>query len=55
MKIAFYINAIHEGGAERVMVNLANDFVNRGDEIILITSFKDNWEYPYSDKIKDMC
>ncbi|WP_311516627.1 glycosyltransferase family 4 protein [uncultured Anaerococcus sp.] len=52
MKIAFYINAIHEGGAERVMVNLANDFVNRGDEIILITSFKDNWEYPYSDKIK---
>ncbi|WP_276861675.1 glycosyltransferase family 4 protein [Anaerococcus tetradius] len=52
MKIAFYINAIHEGGAERVMVNLANDFVNRGDEIILITSFKDNWEYPYSYKIK---
>lgn len=52
MKIAFYINAIHEGGAERVMVNLANDFVKRDDEIILITSFKDNWEYHYSDKIK---
>ena len=52
MKIAFYINAIHEGGAERVMVNLANAFVNKGDEIILITSFKDTWEYPYSDKIK---
>lgn len=52
MKIAFYINAIHEGGAERVMVNLANDFVNRGDELILITSFRDDWEYHYSDKIK---
>lgn len=52
MKIAFYINAIHEGGAERVMVNLANDFVNKGDEIILITSFKDSWEYSYSNKIK---
>lgn len=52
MKIAFYINAIHEGGAERVMVNLANEFADRGDEIILITSFKDSWEYPYSDKIK---
>lgn len=52
MKIAFYINAIHEGGAERVMVNLANEFADEGDEIILITSFKDSWEYPYSDKIK---
>lgn len=52
MKIAFYINAIHEGGAERVMVNLANDFVNKCDDILLITSFKDEWEYPYSDKIK---
>ena len=52
MKIAFYINAIHEGGAERVMVNLASNFANEGDDIILITSFKDSWEYPYSTKIK---
>lgn len=34
------------------MVNLANDFVNKCDDILLITSFKDEWEYPYSDKIK---
>jgi len=52
MKIAFYINAIHEGGAERVMVNLASNFANEGDNVILITSFKDSWEYPYSAKIK---
>ena len=52
MKIAFYINAIHEGGAERVMVNLASNFANEGDDVILITSFKDSWEYPYSTKIK---
>lgn len=52
MKVAFYINAIHEGGAERVVVNLASDFAEYGDEIILITSFRDKWEYPYSDKIK---
>lgn len=52
MKIAFYINAIHEGGAERVMVNLASNFANEGDNVILITSFKDSWEYPYSTKIK---
>lgn len=52
MKIAFYINAIHEGGAERVMVNLASNFANEGDNVILITSFKDSWEYSYSTKIK---
>lgn len=52
MKIAFYINSICKGGAERVMVNLANDFTKRGDKIILITSFKDSGEYTYSDKIK---
>lgn len=51
MKIAFYINAIHEGGAERVMVNLASKFSDMGEEILLITSFRDKWEYPYSDKI----
>lgn len=52
MKIAFYINAIHEGGAERVMVNLASNFADSGNKIILITSFKDDWEYPYSNNIK---
>ena len=52
MKIAFYINAIHEGGAERVMVNLASRFANDGDDVILITSFKDTWEYSYSNKVK---
>ena len=52
MKMAFYINAIHEGGAERVMVNLASSFAEGGDDVILITSFKDSWEYPYSTKIK---
>lgn len=52
MKVAFYINAIHEGGAERVVVNLASNFADRGDDVILITSFKDEWEYPYSPKVK---
>lgn len=46
MKVLFYINAIHHGGAERVIVNLSNIFVNRGIDVSLVTSFKDDWEYP---------
>lgn len=52
MKLAFYINSIHEGGAERVITNLATYFSNTDYEVILITSFYDKWEYPYDDKIK---
>ncbi len=52
MKILFYINAIHEGGAERVVVNLASQFVDYGDDIVLVTSFQDTWEYQYSSKVK---
>lgn len=46
MKVILYINAIHHGGAERVMVNLAEYFAASGAETILVTSFVDQWEYP---------
>ena len=52
MKIIFYINAIHHGGAERVMCNLASQFVETGNECILITSFIAGWEYPLNEKVK---
>ena len=45
-KIIFYINAIHDGGAERVMVNLAKYFSEAGYDTSLVTSFRDTWEYP---------
>lgn len=48
----FYINAIHHGGAERVMVNLAKQFANDGTECILVTSFVDTWEYPVDPTVK---
>jgi len=51
-KIMFYINAIHHGGAERVMVNLANMFSLRGYEVILVTSFFDREEYSLSSSVK---
>lgn len=44
-KIMFYINAIHDGGAERVMVNLAKYFSENGYDTTLVTSFRDTWEY----------
>lgn len=52
MKILFYINAIHDGGAERVMVNLAKYFSDTGCETILVTSFRDTWEYKVEGNVK---
>lgn len=37
-KIAFYINGLGNGGAERVTVNLAGHFVRKGYEVVLVTS-----------------
>lgn len=52
MKILFYINAIHDGGAERVMVNLAKYFSENGYETILLTSFRDTWEYKVEGNVR---
>lgn len=52
MKILFYINAIHDGGAERVMINLAKYFSDTGYETILVTSFIDTWEYKIEGNVK---
>ncbi len=51
-KILFYINAIHDGGAERVMVNLAKYFSDVGYDTILVTSFRDTWEYPLAKTVR---
>lgn len=50
-KIMFYINSIGYGGAERVIVNLANHFNTMGNEVILVTSYKLNDEYLYDNSI----
>lgn len=41
MKLAFYIPSLGVGGAERVVVNLSNEFSNRGHSVDLVTSNKD--------------
>lgn len=50
-KIAFCINQIHDGGAERVIVNIANNFHLRGYKVFMITSHKYDDEYPLNSEI----
>ncbi len=44
--LLFYINAIHEGGAERVIIQVARHFALCGYRSILVTSYVDKNEYP---------
>lgn len=50
-KIFLYINAINGGGAERVMVNLAQALAEQGIDTTLVTSFRDSWEYPLNHRV----
>lgn len=45
MKLLFYIDTIGYGGAERVIVNLANQLQVRGYECTVVTSFEKTPEY----------
>lgn len=46
MKLLFYMNSVHKGGAERVMKNLAGQFSKDGNKTYFLTSFRDKCEYP---------
>jgi len=52
IKILFYINTISNGGAERVIVNLANSFSEKDYEVVLVTSHYSSNEYPLKSKVK---
>lgn len=52
MKIFFYINVLHGGGAERVVANLANQFADHGDDVSVITSYALETEYHVSDRVR---
>lgn len=54
MKILFYINTLGRGGAERAICNTASYFAEHGWDTILLTSFRVEHEYIYSDKIHRM-
>ncbi|MBQ0030425.1 MAG: glycosyltransferase family 4 protein [Bacteroidales bacterium] len=52
MKIAFFIEHISGGGAERVLTTLANLFSDHGHNCIMITTIKRDDEYFLNDRIK---
>lgn len=49
--IAFYIGSLAKGGAERVMVNLAEYFYSQGYRVFLVTKLKEQDEYPCTEGI----
>lgn len=53
-KILFYINTLGNGGAERAISNTASYFAEHGWDTILLTSFRLEGEYSYSNKVRRM-
>ncbi|MEC7264095.1 MAG: glycosyltransferase family 4 protein [Bacteroidota bacterium] len=51
MKIDFVINSLIAGGAERVMVLLADHFASKGHDVTIIT-FNEPEEFKFSDNVK---
>lgn len=51
-RVALFINSLQKGGSERVMVNLAEDFLAKGYEVVLVTQYKRETEYEISAGIK---
>ncbi|MDD2970526.1 MAG: glycosyltransferase [Lachnospiraceae bacterium] len=51
-KIAFYINSLDKGGAQRVIVNVAEAFYQEGIQVVLVTTFQAEEEYQVSDGIR---
>lgn len=52
MKVGFYISQIMYGGAEKVLVNLANGFDAKGFEVVLITTMRERCEPETNPSIK---
>ena len=51
-KLAFYIGSLEKGGAERVFVNLAEYFQNKGYQIIMVTQYRKEEEYELAEGIR---
>ena len=54
--IAFYIGSLARGGAEHVMVNLADYFSSQGYQVYLVTKLEDPPEYdvPFSSSMNSL-
>ena len=52
LHIAMLIGSLTKGGAERVLVNLADYFVNSGYRVTMVTQYRWVDEYPLNKKVK---
>lgn len=52
MKIAMLIGALSKGGAERVLVNLADYLVTEGHSVTMVTTYQKEVEYSLNPKVK---
>lgn len=50
-RIAFHLNCLARGGAERVVSNLANQFSAQGYEVYIATEWQEDNEYPVDSKV----
>lgn len=51
-RLALFISSLQKGGSERVMVNLAEYFHEKGYEVLLVTQYKKETEYSISPAIQ---
>lgn len=51
-KIAFHLNSLQQGGAERVVTNLANQFVQAGYEVLIATEWYGEKEFVPDERVK---
>lgn len=51
-KIAFHLNCLEQGGAERVVTNLANQFAKEGYQVIIATEWYGENEFQIDSKVR---
>ena len=51
-KIAFHLNSLQQGGAERVVSNLANRFAKEGYEVVIATEWFGTDEFALDQKVR---
>ena len=51
-KIAFHLNCLEQGGAERVVTNLANQFAAKGYQVLIATEWYGEDEFQIDERIK---
>lgn len=51
-KIAFHLNCLEQGGAERVVSNLSNRFVQNGYEVLVATEWQGEDEFWIDERVR---